>query len=775
MLHAINRKAHFSMTAHLATNPADVKAYDFLEALYGRCHGGGDIVFIGSTRNRVSAVYRVDQLDEAADHIATRPLDLFQKINVMDHAATLKRNASGIGGVAEVKAVVAIALDVDAGEKNAEKYATQAQLLEALDAMPLVPSLIILSDGDDKGFHAYWLLDEPHYISDEADRSRCSALSQGWLEELRRCVATVHSAATVDGTANLDRYLRPIGTLRKSGNVVRALKWNPERRYRLDDFALPEAVKPTAATTERYVPSEGEYIIERYLAAQGMDSVEAILAPHGYTRWQGSDRFLIRPGASSGAPTGEVFNVDGREGFTVKSGAADPLSCINSRGAVGNWYSLPALWLSLNFGVDAKQDKGVWMQGAKFCHDFLRAPDVQVDWNNLTSTTSKAANAQPLVNTVQVAGGTTTATQYSSLLPPAAVLVDWEPVDFVHLREGEQLERGEEIIEGILRDGEVCFIGSQSKAGKSWLVGNLIWSAISGTPWLGHNVKQGRVLLIDNELKPREIDWRHTQIARALQFEPKAGMLTTICRRGKGCDIRGVALAIDQMDLSGYSLIVLDAVYKTIPDGKSENGNEEMGKLMDTLQGIAERTGVAAVCVHHATKGDQSQKSTLDILAGAGSFGRSLDTMIALRDHEQVGLNVIEYACRTNPSPDPISVKFEWPLWHAVTTTPELRKRPTSGEAAQARKDAEADELVRGALNSKRNVSERQLRRMTGLGESRVQRSLARLQAAGEIKQRRVVRNGRKLEVYQMGGPASGPDHLPDQGDTGPDGPRTYL
>ena len=83
-----------------------------------------------------------------------------------------------------------------------------------------------------------------------------------------------------------------------------------------------------------------------------------------------------------------------------------------------------------------------------------------------------------------------------------------------------------------------------------------------------------------------------------------------------------LASKIKKMDLSGYSLIVIDALYKIIPEGRSENDNEAMGKLMNVLQNIADETGVPIVIVHHTTKGDQSNKSTLDLAAGAGSFGR---------------------------------------------------------------------------------------------------------------------------------------------------------
>ncbi|GAB5406593.1 MAG: hypothetical protein Aurels2KO_48240 [Aureliella sp.] len=307
----------------------------------------------------------------------------------------------------------------------------------------------------------------------------------------------------------------------------------------------------------------------------------------------------------------------------------------------------------------------------------------------------------------------------------------WTFEDFTELRDSDELSRGSEIIEGLLRDGEVGFLGSVSKAGKSWLVGMLIWSVVTGRRWLGMNVKQGKVLLIDNELKRRELDWRHCQIARAMQHDPSPGELTTISRRGQTCDINELAASLEGFDWTGYSLLVIDAVYKTIPDGKSENDNEAMGKLMNVLQSISEKSGVAIMAVHHATKGDQSQKSTLDILSGAGSFGRSLDAMVALRDHEQDGLNVVEFNARTNPEPKAISAKFEWPLWTPVTVQPALRQSRTA-RAAASNKEAEA-RVLRGLEERGSWTSPSQLKKF-GINQDRAEAALYRLKDAGRVE-----------------------------------------
>ena len=61
------------------------------------------------------------------------------------------------------------------------------------------------------------------------------------------------------------------------------------------------------------------------------------------------------------------------------------------------------------------------------------------------------------------------------------------------------------VIEGILRRGETCNIIAAAKAGKTYLVYLLAWCIVTGIRWLSHEVKKGRVLIIDNELHPETL------------------------------------------------------------------------------------------------------------------------------------------------------------------------------------------------------------------------------------------------------------------------------
>jgi hypothetical protein len=338
----------------------------------------------------------------------------------------------------------------------------------------------------------------------------------------------------------------------------------------------------------------------------------------------------------------------------------------------------------------------------------------------------------------------------------------WDVEDFVSLRgDAKFADRGKEIIEGLLREGEVMLIGSSSKHGKSWLVGNLIWSAILGSYWLGKLVTQGKVLLIDNELKRGEIDWRHSMIAHELDHQPKEGQLKVISRRGKSCDVQAIQYQLEKSGIvwSEYSLIVIDAMYKVIPDGKSENDNEAMGKLMNTLQGIAESTGVPVVGVHHSTKGSQGDKAVLDVFAGAGSFGRSLDSAVVIRDHEQPELSVIDFMTRSNPPQPTTSAKFDWPLWKAVTATPELRQVSRKSADKQAAEDAKSKaELLEAIPVKPKRIQQKTLRGKFPYGVGKFDRLIGGLVHEKRVRISR-KKEGRTTFVYYT--------RLPDDSENG--------
>lgn len=117
----------------------------------------------------------------------------------------------------------------------------------------------------------------------------------------------------------------------------------------------------------------------------------------------------------------------------------------------------------------------------------------------------------------------------------------------------------------------------------------------------------------------------------------------------------------DRTRNSGYSLIVLDPIYKLMA-GQSENSSAGVGTLCHGIERLMEKSGAAVIYAHHFTKGNQAAKKPMDRMSGSGVFARDADTIITLTEHEVEGCHVVETTLRNMPSPEPFVVEWDFPL-----------------------------------------------------------------------------------------------------------------
>jgi hypothetical protein len=299
------------------------------------------------------------------------------------------------------------------------------------------------------------------------------------------------------------------------------------------------------------------------------------------------------------------------------------------------------------------------------------------------------------------------------------------------------------LIHGILRRGETCNVIAAAKTGKSFMVGGLAWCVATGRPWLSHDVVQGNVLLIDNELHPETFASRIDNIANAMLIENRDRYaLDAINLRGMGLDIDGLHARLD-IQPGKYALVVLDALYRFLPAGTSENDNAQMMRIYNRLDEYARAWECGIVIVHHASKGAQGDKAVTDVGAGAGSISRAADTHMIIRPHEQDGLYVLETVCRSFASPDPVSIRYDYPQWSAVACEPSVKSSRPANQ--QAIKDQAGLKTILVSLpDTGKAVHERELREKTGMGVQRLHRLLAPLIRDGQVIKSRKRRKGEK-------------------------------
>jgi hypothetical protein len=256
------------------------------------------------------------------------------------------------------------------------------------------------------------------------------------------------------------------------------------------------------------------------------------------------------------------------------------------------------------------------------------------------------------------------------------------------------------VIEGLLRVGETANVVAAPKKGKSWLVDGLGLSVTSGRKWLDtFQCTAGRVLLIDAELHPEVKAHRLPLVAEAMGID--AGYLDSIDvlpLRGAGVDLLQLGPCIDSIEPGRYALVILDAWYRFLPPGFSENDNAQVMALYNRIDAYTSRLGAAWVNVHHASKGDQSGKSTTDVGSGAGSQSRAADTHLVIRQHEQDDVAVIEAVVRSWPPVQPLAIRWTFPVWQLDTEAdPRKLQRPrerTSRENKNMHLDEDRQSIV---------------------------------------------------------------------------------
>ncbi len=244
-------------------------------------------------------------------------------------------------------------------------------------------------------------------------------------------------------------------------------------------------------------------------------------------------------------------------------------------------------------------------------------------------------------------------------------------------------ERRPYVIEGLLRQGETMNIVASPKTGKSWFVYNLAITLANGGEFLGWTSPSNlKCLLVDNELHANELVWRLKTVEEAL--DSKAGdSLRVSSLRGSGLDIGGLEAMMSEIGASQYDVIILDALYRFLPEGTSENDNAQMMAIYNALDRIGRTYGCSIIVVHHASKGEQSSKSITDIGAGAGSITRAADSQVVLLPHEVSGLVCVEAFTRSSRTPEPFTAALEDGKWRRIDAIEPERKqtqKPNKGD-----------------------------------------------------------------------------------------------
>lgn len=256
----------------------------------------------------------------------------------------------------------------------------------------------------------------------------------------------------------------------------------------------------------------------------------------------------------------------------------------------------------------------------------------------------------------------------------------------------DRLPEPPQVIHGVIRAGQVGMMAASSKAGKSWALLSLAFAVANGTEWLDWHTTKGRVLYINAELPPYDLQQRLDTIAAATGRSCE--MIDVWHLRGLDRTIRAlIPLILARIEANGepYALIIPDPLY-CFNGGRDENDNAEQAKTMGEMSELAERSTAAIWAAHHFSKGNKSQTDQLDRASGAGMFARAVDTFMTFTRLAEEDCYSVETTTRSFTKPSSFGIRWKYPLWDVDDTLdPDDLKKIGSGQKS---KKANSDQLA---------------------------------------------------------------------------------
>jgi hypothetical protein len=249
----------------------------------------------------------------------------------------------------------------------------------------------------------------------------------------------------------------------------------------------------------------------------------------------------------------------------------------------------------------------------------------------------------------------------------------------------------DDVIEGVLHRGSKMVLGGASKSFKTWTLSDLAISVTTGTDWLGKfPTKRGRVLYINLELAGAWLSKRLKTICDEQQVRIEPGYFRVWNLRGHATDLSELLpLLLKGIGRDEYVLIVIDPVYKLL-GARDENKAGDIATLLNEIESLTVQTGAAVAFGAHYSKGNQSQKESIDRIGGSGVFARDPDSILNFTRHEQPDCFTVDATLRNHPPIDPFVVRWECPLMQVETALDPAQLK----KAGAAVKQFHAEELA---------------------------------------------------------------------------------
>jgi hypothetical protein len=432
----------------------------------------------------------------------------------------------------------------------------------------------------------------------------------------------------------------------------------------LDRRTAPEPPPPSAALPGGLRPGE-DY------DRRGPDWAE-VLAPHGWTlvaTLAGGERRWLRPGKAHGwsATTGVCHGPQGEDLLKVFTSSAPPLR-------PGPPYGKFRAYALLNHNGDftaAARDL------ARLGFGTAPRPRQDSAPRGQTRPPSVADLVRGTLSRVEFVGHDQL---LDSVLPPLRWLVD-----------------------GLIPDEGLTFLGGKKKLGKSWLCLQVAQAISRGLPCLGRATVQGPVIYVCLE------DGRRRLKQRLLKQSAPHGLPITYYTRFPPLDGDGMGELVTLLDRDRPRMLILDTLAAAKTGKTEENAAGPMADLANGLRAVSQHFALGTVVVAHHGKlvggdpGDDLRGSSA--LGGAGDVNLGLYRTDGQYTLKGEGRDLDNFSLRLAFDPQSWS-------WSVVGDSRQLAQQQADDEttaAVRALGEADAQAIAAAMGKSRANVSRRLL------------------------------------------------------------------
>lgn len=338
------------------------------------------------------------------------------------------------------------------------------------------------------------------------------------------------------------------------------------------------------------------------------------------------------------------------------------------------------------------------------------------------------------------------------------------PMSIGELQSRHQGVLREPVIDGLLRRTETANLIAAPKAGKSWIAIHIAMCVAAGQPVFDRfPVTQGCVLIVDNELHGETIADRMPRIADAMKipWSEVKDRIQVDCRRGNLVTFNELEQYTALLNPGQYSLMVLDAFYRMLPEGVSENDNAGMTQVYNTMDKVAEFMESAILAIHHTSKGNQAHKGVTDVGSGAGAQSRAADAHITLREHEEADCLAVDTVVRSFKPVEPFVIRRAFPTFHRVDqldpraikgsgVTAAKAKREDKAREKQQEREADYVAVLRVLRQHSDGETRNAIKELAGIHERRVGIVVTDMRESGTAEICKVTKNNRDLDGVRL-------------------------